>query len=60
MLTLLFNDSELRERAAEKARLRVRQNYLWNEVTQQIAAVYEGLVEPSKRRELQIHLQRSA
>ena len=60
MLTLLFNDSELRERAAEKARMRVRQNYLWNEVTQQIAAIYEGLVEPGRERELQRQRQRSA
>jgi glycosyltransferase involved in cell wall biosynthesis len=60
MLTLLLNDPELRERAGEKARIRVRQDYLWDEVTQQIAAVYEGLFERSKGRQLPSASQKSA
>jgi glycosyltransferase involved in cell wall biosynthesis len=50
MLALLMNDAELRERAGERARTRVRENYLWDKVTREIEAVYRDLLAAANSR----------
>ena len=46
MLTLLLSDARLRSAAGERARARVVERYLWDDVTNQIEAVYLGLAAP--------------
>jgi glycosyltransferase involved in cell wall biosynthesis len=40
MLTLLLDQPELRRNAAQKARLRVQEQYAWDRIAQQIEATY--------------------
>lgn len=51
MLNFVISDANLRARVAEKARLRVRENYLWDEVALQVEKIYLKLTNhtPGKR-----------
>jgi glycosyltransferase involved in cell wall biosynthesis len=44
MLTLILADAELRDVFGQKALARVKQNYLWDQVTAQIEATYRDLI----------------
>ena len=46
MLSLLLSDARMREIAGASAQQRVRQYYLWRQITNQIADVYAGLMAP--------------
>jgi len=50
MLGLLLSDARLREIAGGSAQQRVRQYYLWGKVAKEIAAVYEGVMSPPKKK----------
>jgi glycosyltransferase involved in cell wall biosynthesis len=50
MLSLLLSDARLREMAGGSAQQRVRQHYLWGKVAKEIAAVYEGVMSPPKKK----------
>ena len=50
MLSLLLSDARLREMAGGSAQQRVRQHYLWGKVAKEIAAVYQGVVSPPKKK----------
>jgi glycosyltransferase involved in cell wall biosynthesis len=49
MLTLILADEDLRAVTGQKARVRVEQNYLWDQVTAQIEATYRELVAQTPR-----------
>jgi glycosyltransferase involved in cell wall biosynthesis len=53
MLSLLLSDVRLREIAGGSAQQRVRQNYLWEKVAKEIAAVYAELMLPAIKRRKQ-------
>ena len=53
MLSLLLSDVQLREIAGGSAQQRVRQNYLWEKVAKEIAAVYAELMLPAMKRRKQ-------
>jgi glycosyltransferase involved in cell wall biosynthesis len=52
MLALLISDREIREAAAEKARRRARERFLWPEIARQISEVYEELIAAKRIRRL--------
>ena len=49
MLRLLIENPQIRESAAQSARLRVQEKYLWKQIAEQISQTYEQVVRPVKR-----------
>ena len=49
MLALLLSDDVIRSVVAEKARKRVRENYLWEDVTRKIEQIYLELSDPPRK-----------
>jgi glycosyltransferase involved in cell wall biosynthesis len=47
MLCLLLDDEDLRRETGRIAQQRIRRNYLWDDVSKQIEAVYLELMESS-------------
>jgi len=48
MLRLLMENSQLRQAAAQSARRRVKEKYLWKQIAEQISQTYERVVRPAK------------
>jgi glycosyltransferase involved in cell wall biosynthesis len=46
MLELLLSEPELRDSTGIRAQTRVRQHYLWENVTQEIATIYSEMMQP--------------
>ena len=48
MLRLLMENPQLRQVAAQSARRRVKEKYLWKQIAEQISQTYEQVVHPAK------------
>jgi glycosyltransferase involved in cell wall biosynthesis len=59
MLTVLLSDRRLREVAAQKARERVRQHYLWDKVVADLAEIYDDTLNAKTNRAVMVHTRRA-
>jgi len=60
MLRLLIENPQLRRTAAQSARQRVQEKYLWKRIAEQISQTYEQVMHPSKPVQLSIRAKRAS